>query len=42
MNLAIVLDGNMIRHNWTINGEPYSETNPLKGTTGPMSHVKVR
>lgn len=29
LDLPIVLGGNMIQYNWTINGEPYSKTNPL-------------
>ncbi|WP_144206024.1 multicopper oxidase family protein [Mycobacterium tilburgii] len=29
LNLPIVLGGNMIQYDWTINGEPYSKTNPL-------------
>jgi multicopper oxidase len=29
LNLSIVLGGNMMQYNWMINGEPYSNTNPL-------------
>ena len=29
LNLPVVLGGNMVQYNWTINGKPYSETEPL-------------
>jgi multicopper oxidase len=29
LNLPVVLGGNMMKYDWTINGEPYSRTNPL-------------
>ncbi len=29
LNLPVVLGGNMMQYSWTINGEPYSKTNPL-------------
>lgn len=29
LNLPVVLGGNMIQFNWTINGQPYGKTNPL-------------
>jgi FtsP/CotA-like multicopper oxidase with cupredoxin domain len=29
LNLPVVLGGNMVQYDWTINGEPYSRTNPL-------------
>lgn len=29
LNLAVVLGGNMMEYNWTINGRPYSNTDPL-------------
>ena len=29
LDLPVVLGGNMAQYNWTINGEPYSKTNPL-------------
>ena len=29
LNLPVVLGGNMVKYDWTINGEPYSKTNPL-------------
>lgn len=29
LNLPVVLGGNMMQYNWTINGEPYGKTNPL-------------
>jgi FtsP/CotA-like multicopper oxidase with cupredoxin domain len=29
LNLPVVLGGNMMQYNWTINGEPYSKTSPL-------------
>ena len=29
LNLPVVLGGNMAQYNWTINGEPYSKTDPL-------------
>ncbi len=29
LDLPVVLGGNMIQYDWTINGEPYSRTNPL-------------
>jgi multicopper oxidase len=29
-NLPVVLGGNMMQFNWTINGEPWSKTNPLQ------------
>ncbi|UXA06248.1 multicopper oxidase family protein [Mycobacterium sp. SMC-2] len=29
LNLPVVLGGNMAQYNWTINGRPYSETEPL-------------
>ncbi|WP_082947815.1 multicopper oxidase family protein [Mycobacterium sp. E2479] len=29
LNLPVVLGGNMMQYNWTINGEPYAKTNPL-------------
>jgi len=30
VNLAAVLAGDMMHYNWTINGEPFSKTNPLQ------------
>jgi multicopper oxidase len=30
LNLPVVLGGNMMQFNWTINGEPWSKTNPLQ------------
>lgn len=30
LNLPVVLGGNMMQYNWMINGEPYSETDPLR------------
>ncbi|KBZ59516.1 hypothetical protein K875_05077 [Mycobacterium [tuberculosis] TKK-01-0051] len=29
LNLPVVLGGNMMQYNWTINGQPYGKTNPL-------------
>ncbi|MDT5119659.1 MAG: multicopper oxidase [Mycobacterium sp.] len=29
LNLPVVLGGNMVQYDWTINGQPYSRTNPL-------------
>jgi multicopper oxidase len=29
LNLAVVLGGNMMKYDWTINGQPYSRTDPL-------------
>ena len=29
LNLPVVLGGNMAQYTWTINGEPYSKTDPL-------------
>jgi multicopper oxidase len=29
INLAVVLGGDMAQYNWTINGQPYSKTDPL-------------
>ncbi|OBG86951.1 oxidase [Mycobacterium sp. E3298] len=29
LNLPVVLGGNMVQYNWTINGKPYSDTEPL-------------
>ncbi|OBF46412.1 oxidase [Mycobacterium sp. 852002-50816_SCH5313054-b] len=29
LNLPVVLGGNMVQYNWTINGRPYSNTDPL-------------
>jgi FtsP/CotA-like multicopper oxidase with cupredoxin domain len=29
LNLPVVLGGNMMQYDWTINGEPYSKTDPL-------------
>ncbi|WP_322860999.1 multicopper oxidase family protein [Mycobacterium europaeum] len=29
LNLPVVLGGNMTQYNWTINGKPYSDTEPL-------------
>ncbi|OBI16535.1 oxidase [Mycobacterium sp. E2327] len=29
LNLPVVLGGNMMQYNWTINGKPYSQTDPL-------------
>ena len=29
LNLSVVLGGTMAKYDWTINGEPYSKTNPL-------------
>ena len=29
LNLPVVLGGNMMQYNWTINGEPYGKTSPL-------------
>lgn len=29
LNLPVVLGGNMVQYNWTINGKPYSNTEPL-------------
>ncbi len=29
LNIPVVLGGNMVQYDWTINGEPYSRTNPL-------------
>lgn len=29
LDLPVVLGGDMMQYNWTINGEPYSKTNPL-------------
>lgn len=29
LNLPVVLGGNMMQYNWTINGEPYDQTHPL-------------
>ncbi|MGZ4513171.1 MAG: multicopper oxidase family protein [Mycobacterium sp.] len=30
LNLPVLLGGDMTQYNWTINGEPYSRTNPLR------------
>jgi|GEM_PF-73468 len=30
LNLPVMLGGNMMQFNWTINGEPWSKTNPLQ------------
>ncbi|MEB3979857.1 multicopper oxidase family protein [Mycobacterium sp. 663a-19] len=30
LDLPVTLGGNMIQYNWTINGEPYSKTDPLQ------------
>jgi FtsP/CotA-like multicopper oxidase with cupredoxin domain len=30
LNLLAILGGNMTKYDWTINGEPYSKTNPLQ------------
>ncbi|GAB1812466.1 multicopper oxidase MmcO [Mycobacterium sp. MUNTM1] len=29
LDLPVILGGNMMQYNWTINGEPYGKTNPL-------------
>lgn len=29
LNLPVALGGNMMQYNWTINGKPYDQTNPL-------------
>jgi FtsP/CotA-like multicopper oxidase with cupredoxin domain len=29
LNLSVVLGGNMMKYDWTINGQPYSRTDPL-------------
>lgn len=34
LNLPVTLGGNMIQYDWTINGEPYSKTNPLRVQQG--------
>jgi FtsP/CotA-like multicopper oxidase with cupredoxin domain len=34
LNLPVVLGGNMMRYNWMINGEPWSNTNPLQVRQG--------
>jgi multicopper oxidase len=34
LDLPVVLGGNMIKYDWTINGEPYSKTNPLRVRQG--------
>jgi len=34
LNLPVVLGGDMAKYEWTINGEPYSRTNPLHARLG--------
>ncbi|OBK47629.1 multicopper oxidase family protein [Mycobacterium sp. 1081908.1] len=34
LNLPVVLGGNMAQYNWTINGKPYSQTDPLRVREG--------
>jgi FtsP/CotA-like multicopper oxidase with cupredoxin domain len=34
LNLPVVLGGDMAKYEWTINGEPYSTTNPLQARLG--------
>jgi FtsP/CotA-like multicopper oxidase with cupredoxin domain len=34
LNLPVVLGGNMMQYNWMINGEPWSNTNPLQVRQG--------
>lgn len=40
LDLAVVLGGDMMRYNWTINGEPYSKTNPLQVRLGQRPRLK--
>jgi multicopper oxidase len=39
LNLPVVLGGNMVQYDWTINGEPYSRTNPLHVEQGQRPTV---
>lgn len=34
LNLPVVLGGNMMQYNWTINGQPYGKTSPLRVQQG--------
>ncbi|OBA64836.1 oxidase [Mycobacterium sp. 1100029.7] len=38
-NLPVLLGGNMMQYDWTINGEPYSRTNPLHVQQGQRPTV---
>jgi FtsP/CotA-like multicopper oxidase with cupredoxin domain len=34
LNLPVVLGGNMMQYNWTINGQPFGKTSPLRVQQG--------
>src|SRR5262249_21940336 len=40
LDLPVVLGGDMVKYNWTINGEPYSKTNPLHVKQGQRPTIK--
>ncbi len=40
LDLPVVLGGNMTKYDWTINGEPYSKTNPLHVKQGQRPTLK--
>lgn len=41
-DLPVTLGGTMAKYDWTINGEPYSTTNPLHRAARPTANPDVR
>ena len=39
LNLPVMLGGNMIQYDWTINGEPYDRTHPLQVREGQRTTI---